>query len=200
MYSTNIYSTREYESIEYKRRDVPIGNSTNIDEVGKNEFLLFNDHEDNYYGMVKDYLGNICDSSCNNVKNIFYSNRNIHTIAIHIQKRVFCEIRKFPDIEKNIDIIYPPENRKLMNRIGLEPYLNETYDLYAQNLSKDIEKQVDKLNYIVIIKCSNKLIENLRFHLQYIRDIESPLQMMDRPISTSNTIARALPSSTDRFF
>ena len=154
--------------------------------------------------------------TCNgipDIRKIYFSTQNIRTIAQYTHKRVVCHVLKEhgPTKRKEIQTIYQaiqvdPDAilsgvdtsiiYKTFSPQHLQPYMNRTFMLHGRHISDNVQKQIDKLNYIAIVECSNKIINNIKFHLHYLADTNGPLSIWDRPVNASNSISLTLPSQS----
>lgn len=152
---------------------------------------------------------NTC-SGVPDIKKIFFSSRNMSIIAQYTHKRVMCKIDQSSTQVNQIKTIYPPieidmnnvgwEKSKIIGRVfspqHLQPYMDQTYMIHREDISDNVQKQIDKLNYIVIVNCSNKIINNIKFHLYYLNDTNSSINVWDRAVNASNSVSYTLPSQT----
>ena len=168
----------------------------------KNPDHYWKEHYNNKPLTKKDTCNGIPD-----IRKIFYSARNLSIIAQYTHRRVLCYTTKqfSPDKNPQIKTIYPAidvaenaTNHPLLYKIfspkNLQPLMDQTYRIYGEYISDDVQKQIDKLNYIVIVECSNKILTNIKFHLYYLADSSGTLSIWDRPMNASNSISYTLPS------
>lgn len=219
------------EKVDYTRDPIVVRTDYSIDQIAQAPFLFLNQHEKQYNQQVSkelyqtnpDHYWNerLNDTpltkkdTCNgipDIRKLFFSARNIRTIAQYTHKRVVCHVLKQHGTTKveQIQTIYPaiqvdPDKAlsgvntsttilKTFSPQHLQPYMDQTYRLHGQYTSDNIQAQIDKLNYIVIVQCSDKIINNIKFHLYYLADTNGPVSIWDRPINASNSISHTLPS------
>jgi hypothetical protein len=58
---------------------------------------------------------------------------------------------------------------------------------YSRNLPTNIKEQINELNEIVVDSIAQKLLTNVKSHVKYLEDINSPYKIMERPRNTSST-------------
>jgi hypothetical protein len=173
---------------------------------------LYQNNPDHYWTESVNNQALTKKETCNGVpdiRKIFFSPINMNIIAQYTHKRVLCKIDPSNHVHvKQIKTIYPPidvdtnipgwEKSHDIMRVytpqHLQPYMEQTYLIHREDISDNIQKQIDKLNYIVIVNCSNKIINNIKFHMYYLNDTNSALNTWDRPVNTSNSVSYTLPS------
>lgn len=192
---------------EYVRETYDPNTVQNFNQLKNNTFLIFNHHENQYFEMAKNQLYRDCnhdptlngkkltkEQTCNGVADIgkiFYSASNITILAKYIHKRIKCQITDLK-IESGLESIYPIINehensnavRKFFNKIYLKSTMEQVYDIYAENWNHDIDRQMDRLNFIVITTLSDKILTDIKFHSYYLQDISNPLQIEPRNENT----------------
>ena len=71
--------------------------------------------------------------------------------------------------------------------------MQDKYDNYAQYLSKDFDKQINKLNMMVIDYCVKEIQNELKSYMKYLKDSTSPYTNLDRPLFVNNKF-KTLPT------
>ena len=189
--------------------------------------VLYRSNPDHYWEQTVNKKALTKQDTCNgipDIRKIFFSERNGSILAHYIHKRVVCHALRHhsPDKIPQIKTIYPAIRvsldgsvdanaakniqliRKTFSPKNLQPYMDRTYRIYGQYISDNIQTQIDKLNYIVIVECSNKILSDIKFHLYYLADTtrgvpetsREHLSQWDRPMNASNSISYTLPSKT----
>lgn len=200
--------------------------------------VLYRSNPDHYWDQRLNNKPLTKKDTCNgipDIRKIFFSERNGNILAHYIHKRVVCHALQQYHQDKipQIKTIYPAIQaslegsggdsaaiqanaandlrliRKTFSPKNLQPYMDRTYRIYGQYISDNIQKQLDKLNYIVIVECSNKILKDISFHLYYLADTNGinrgvvgavgavrSVSSWDRPMNASNSISYTLPSQT----
>lgn len=112
-------------------------------------------------------MDDFCDSNTkvklfmedSTISNAFFSNKNIEKI----QKLI---ITKVYEANNNFKICKQDENELMI-------VMRSMYLAHSLNLEYDIEKQIDKLNNMVINYCVPNIIGNIHQYLTYIEDRKS---------------------------
>lgn len=121
-----------------------------------------------------------CDSGT--LSQIFYSDKNIELI----NKQVVLTIFKKTKGKIRIPFQLKDDLRVVMRWV----YIN-----YARNLPFKIKDQIINLNTEVVNQITPNLISAANQYLDYIRDIEKPLEPLPPPINASRD--RTLPSISE---
>lgn len=121
-----------------------------------------------------------CDSTT--ISQIFYSDKNIETINKQIVLTVFKKT--------NGKIRIPFQSRDDLKVVMRWVYIN-----YARNLPFKIKEQIITLNNEVVCQTVPNLITAANQYLDYLDDIEKPLEPLPRPVNAS--MDRTLPSISE---
>ena len=81
-------------------------------------------------------------------------------------------------------------NTKLQPYDKIISYMNTVYEVHTNPLTQNVEKDIIKLNNIVIDKMTNVMINEIKQHLGYIRDASQLPEPIGLPqhITTKNSI------------
>jgi len=107
----------------------------------------------------------------NSLSRTFFSNDNVERIQLQIINEVYKQSQK---------------------KIGKQSYqelqviMKSIYLQYSQNLKKNIEEQVQKLNKYVIDDCVRTIVANVLQYTKYIEDITTPTPVRFNPQNVSN--------------
>lgn len=127
---------------------------------------------------------------------LFFSQDNINNIQKLIRMTVYKEMNKVIDdqsindlmvIMRSIFLSYS-EHPKLIDSSMSEKEKKHLLILYTN--------EVDRLNNLVINECVPLVSSQLQQYLTYLHDASSPLQVMEKPISTSVTGTKSFRSQT----
>lgn len=127
------------------------------------------------------------EDECNlsGLSQIFFSDKNILKINNKLIKTIY-------NISEEKFII--PHQKKE----SLLIVMRWVWQGYAKNLPYKIKKQIRELNCIVIDEIVPGIITNLKQQVDYIEEINKPLQPIDRPINV-NHLGKTLPPISDIF-
>jgi hypothetical protein len=127
---------------------------------------------------------------------LFFSKDNINNIQQLIRMSVYKETNEIIDIQsindlmvimRSIFLAYS-EHPKLINESMSEKEKSYLLILYTE--------EVDRLNQLIINECVPLIISQLQQYLTYLHDASTPLQIMEKPISTSVTGTKGYRSIT----
>lgn len=121
-----------------------------------------------------------CDS--NTLSQIFYSDQNIELI----NKQLILTIFK----KTNGKIRIPNQSYNDLKVVMRWVYIN-----YARNLPFKIKEQIINLNNYVVCELVPNLISASNQYLDYLRDIDKPLEPLPPPVNVSKD--RTLPSISE---
>lgn len=116
---------------------------------------------------------------------LFFSEDNITNIQNLIRMTVYKEMKKVVDNQSNTDLMVImrsiflaySEHPKLINESMSEKERKHLLVLYTN--------EVDRLNQLVVNECVPLVISQLQQYLTYLHDASTPLQVMEKPVSTS---------------
>lgn len=205
--------SQEYVRESYDNKTII--NRKDFNEIKNHHYLFLNKHKNEYHKLCEERLYTKSneaeslpnDQKCGKVADIykmFFSLKNIIILGKFIHKRVSCEISSscnkvsieglksiYPIIGKDID---SKKVRDFFTIRSLTPMMDEVYSIYAEDWNHELERQIDRLNYIVILQMSDKIITDIKFHTYYLQDISNPLQVNDFNQINTNT-NQTLPST-----
>ncbi len=124
------------------------------------------------------------DRNRNPLSDMFYSRENMKRIQKMIKKEVYIRTRHAFKLDEDQD---ESDLMVSMNAVFLEN---------AKFLPFKIKQQVKELNRRAIDYIVPDMIVNLKQSYMYIKEINSPLQMMPRPMNVNNAGRKTLPSLT----
>jgi hypothetical protein len=153
-------------------------NSLNLSYDAKQEFSPYNNQN-----LVSTALKGMIEQ--NPVNKLFFSSENIQ----RIQKKI-----KIAVYEKSNGKFKLDEDQ---DESDLLIVMRSVYFDRCKNLPDNPVRQVKKLNEQVVDYLLPDLLTNIRQYYGYIRDISTPLTPPMRPISTSSSGRRILPSYTN---
>ena len=138
-----------------------------------------------------------------------FNNENIASTALKgmIEKnpvnKLFFSSENMQRIQKKITVaVYEKSNGKFkleedQDESDLIVVMRTVYFDHCKNLPDNPVRQVKKLNQQVVDYLIPDLLTNIRQYYGYIRDISTPITPPMRPISTSSSGRRILPSYTN---
>lgn len=80
----------------------------------------------------------------------------------------------------------------LQDKTQLQIVMRSIYLQYSRNLNADIPSQVLQLNNIVADELAPKIISNIKQYVKYLKDIDEPYQLLDRPKNMSSAGLKTL--------
>lgn len=156
-----------------------------IQDVFKTPFLFLNDHPKDYKSTVNKGLSGI---ACNTgLEKLYFSDRNIRRVQDKIKKA----IRDRTNGQFRLDEDQDPRDLHLA--------MKSVYIEHARPKSGGIVRQVKWLNNQVIDEVIPGIITNVRQYYGYLKDINSPLKPIPRPLNVSSAGRKTLPSVTTIF-
>jgi hypothetical protein len=175
---------REPEAFYDRGSGVPMMNKNNmtVQDIFRTPFLFIQEHRKDYNSMAPEALKGIQTES--ELSKLFFSDENIKRVQRMIKKEVFKrtngEFRLDVDQEL-LDVFL------LMRGIFLEQ---------ARFIPSQVVRQIKRLNQKVVMDAVPSILTNVRQDYGYLKEINSPLRLIPRPINASNGNRRALPSVT----
>lgn len=153
-----------------------------VQDIVRTPFLFLQDHHRDYKSVVETTLKGV--QSPNEMNKLFFSEENIKRIQKKIKLAVATKTNnKFRlDVDQNVD--------------DLILVMRSVYMEYGRYLPNNIVRQVKQLNDQVVKTVLPDIITNIKQYYGYLRDINSPLKPMDRPVNINNAGRRTLPSVT----
>ena len=132
-----------------------------------------------------------CDSTKNIISDtplskVYFSEDNIDLIQDELKQGVY---------EKT-------DNKYVIDRQSDTELLIIMRSIYLQNsknLPYDIKSQIIKLNRLVLNYCIPNIISGILSYNQYIKDINNPIQPMDRPQNVNSAGTKTLKSVSSIF-
>ncbi len=115
---------------------------------------------------------------------IFFSDKNID----RIQKQIKIEINKY--FKGKMKLLVDQD------KLDLIQVMRYIYFEYGKNLPFNYAQQVKELNIRTIKYIIPDMITNIKQQYDYIRDINSPMKTLDRPLNVNSAGRRSLPSTT----
>jgi hypothetical protein len=138
-------------------------------------------NENNQYYILRGY-------TLDEVGIKFFSKKNID----HVQSM----IKKIVNVKTNNRVILT-ENQ---NEMDLLLNMRAIYLLHNRALPYSVNKQVDMLNEKLLEFIIPDMLTNILQHIDYIRDIQSPLKPIDRPLNDSLKGSKTPKSYTNVIF
>ncbi len=153
-----------------------------VQDIARTPFLFLQDHHRDYKSIVETTLKGV--QSPNEMNKLFFSEDNIRRIQKKIKLAVATKTKnKFRlDVDQNVD--------------DLILVMRSVYMEYGRYLPNNIVRQVKQLNDQVVKTVLPDIITNIKQYYGYLRDINSPLKPMDRPVNINNAGRKTLPSVT----
>lgn len=179
------------QSDPYKGADVKgelaVLNSNNmtIEDIYKTSFLFTQEHNKNYKNMGAEAIKGLHSNT--EMSKLFFSDKNIR----RLQKKIRNEIFYRTDGEFRLDV--DQEQRDLFT------VMRATYFEHGRFYPNQVVRQVKRLNQIVVNEIVPGIITEIKQEYGYIREINKPLNPIDRPLNVSNAGRRQLPSFTTTF-
>ncbi len=156
-------------------------NMTILDSY-KTGFLMTNDHRKNYNNMGEVVLKGVME--CSKLSDLFFSDKNI----TRIQKKMKVEVY---NRTKGQYLLEAEQDKTKLSLIMRNMYLE-----YALNQPKNLVRQVKRLNKLTVDAVVPGMITNIKQYYGYIKDINQPLQPMNRPVNMNSAGRNSLPSFT----
>lgn len=179
---------REGEPLYDRGQGVPAITEHNmtIQDIYRTPFLFIQEHRNNYKEIGKNALKGIIVQS--ELSKMFFSDENIKRIQKMIKKEVYKRTRgEFRlDLDQDLNDIYIA--------------MRATYLENARFLPGQVVRQVKRLNIRVVSEIVPGIITELRQYYGYLKEINKPLNPIDRPINANNAGRLQLPSITTSWF
>ena len=127
-------------------------------------------------------VNNIQQSS--NLSNIYFSEENITNIQNQIRYQV-----------------YKSTNEKIgrQSDTELKIIMRSYYLQYGKNDPNNLREQILELNNLVLNYCTPKIIDEIKQHMGYIRDVQNLPMPLERPMNMSSAGTKYLKSVTSTF-
>lgn len=113
------------------------------------------------------------------LSDLFFSQENVDYIQTQIIYRVYEKTQKKHVVGRQSD----DELIIVMRSVYLQ---------HGKNYDFDLDKQVNKLNEIVLDYCVDNVFVNLTQHVEYIKDITQDQPILERPESTDLKLSKTL--------
>lgn len=153
-------------------------------DVMKMPFMIFQAHPDDYYSMANNNLEDAEKESILSKK--FFHPDNIDLIQRKLIYEIFNRSKGEYLIEKQ-------------NERDLMAVMKSIFSQYAKHLPYNIDKQVQKLNFLVVHYLIPPMMSKIRGYFGYLDRTFGVQQVMDRPENVSNKGLKTLPSVTRTF-
>lgn len=178
------YYGKEYDA-QYDRgsgvQKINVNNMTNQD-IFRTPFLLLQEHRKNYKNMAEYALKGIHTDS--ELGRLYFSDENIKRVQRMIRKEVYK--RTGGQFKLEID----------QAQRDLYFAMRAVYAEHCRFLPGQIVRQVKRLNQKVVDETVPGMITEIRQHYGYLKEINKPLEPIDRPVNVSNAGRLTLPSIT----
>jgi len=161
-------------------------NNMTIEDVYRTGFLLSSDNRKDFKNLAPTALKGI-SSGESELSKLFFSDENIKRIQRMIKAEVF---RRTKGVFR-IDVDQESREIFLLCR--------SIYMQQARFLPGETVRQVKRLNEKVVSECVPDMISAIRQEYGYLKEINSPLNPIPRPICASSRGHRVLPSVCTTF-
>lgn len=159
--------------------------------ANKQEFSNYEDDISNYSLETDTHCDNITNTKygpmqleVTPVYKLFFSDENIARIQKKIKQQVYNDSKG----QYKLDV---DQNERDLFIVMRSIYLDN-----AKNLNKAIVRQVKMLNEIVVRTVMPDIMTNIKQYYGYLKDINTPLKPLMRPMNVNNAGRRTLPSMT----
>lgn len=136
---------------------------------------LFQDYNPEVNSSRKEMIKNLVrinENSENILENVYFSDENIDLI----NKQIILSVWKKTNYEYKI---------KFQSKEQLLIVMRYVFSEYAKYLPYNIKQQIIDLNCITVGEIIPNIITNCKQHIDYIKDITKPRQLLETPKSTS---------------
>lgn len=140
----------------------------NLDGFTSNPFELFENLNVNNENKFDKLTGTFQESE---VSKLYFSQENLDYLQSQIISRVYDKTSKRFGVGRQSD----DELIIVMRSIYLQ---------HGKNYNKELDKQVNVLNEIVLDYCVDNVYNNLLQHFEYIKDITREQPVLERPETT----------------
>ncbi len=86
---------------------------------------------------------------------------------------------------------------KKQNESDVHVVMRSIFLQHAKHLQTNIKQQIIELNNLVVNDVVPGIINEIKTHDKYIKQVFGPVELLDRPVSTSNAGLKSLPSITN---
>jgi len=163
-------------------------NNLTIADIYKTPFLFLNEHHKNFKTLPPTVLNNnTCNINNNKLTDIFYSKENMDRIQKLIKKAV--TIKSNNKIKLDVD----QEEKDLF--LAMKAVFIENAELYTLRYVHEVKR----LNMLVVNSILPGIMSNVLQYYGYLRDINNPRKLIDRPINVSSAGRKTLPSISGIF-
>lgn len=185
--NTPPYYNKPSEEFSAKSQGIPLADKFHMTQadIYKSGFLLSRENP-----VPQDIYINVAEKELdmnNEVARIFFSDRNMRRIQQKIKQAVYDKTHGKFKMDADQD------NKDLLI------VMTAVYKLNAKFLRDYPVRQVKTLNSKTVDFLIPDLITNIKQYYGYLKDINTPMQMITRPLNTSNAGRRTLPSLTTTF-
>jgi len=192
-----------------KNKDISNGveplneNNLRIQDIYKTPFLFLNEHHKNYKEILPNILyNNVCDDDpsnknyvykCNNkstlkINNLYFSKDNTRRLQNLIKREIFIRTNKKFKLDADQD---EKELFLSMRAIFIE---------HAILNSPTPVREVKRLNKLLVDSTVPGMLTHILQYYGYLKDINQPRELLNRPINVNNAGRQTLPSVTQVFF
>lgn len=184
----------------------PILSKSTYGTVSNNGLTPFNGVDDPSYEMFEDKFKNNSEKTYKNhntaLKSISYcdKDRGDHGIG-----EIFFSPENIKRVQKMLKReIYVRTQGKFkisdQNEADLLVAMRAVYMEYSRFLPFRIISQVKTLNRKLIEYIAPDIVTNVKQHYDYIKEINSPIKPIDRPLNVNNAGRKSLPSISTLYF
>lgn len=116
---------------------------------------------------------------------LFFSDKNVKNVQKLIRMLVYKHTKEVIDYQSNTDLLVIM--RSIFLAYSQHPKLidESMSEKEKKKLLLQYTQEVDRLNQLVINACVPLVVSQLQQYLVYLHDASSPLQVMEKPLSTS---------------
>jgi len=155
-------------------------NNMTIQDIYRTPFLFLQEHKKNYVNMTGPALKGIQQNS--ELSKLFFSDENFK----RVQKLLKKEVARRTSGEFRLDT---DQDQKDLFIVMRAVYLE-----HARTLPGQIVRQVKRLNEKVMDEVVPSMITEIKQYYGYLKDINKPIDPIDRPMNVSNAGRLSLPS------
>jgi hypothetical protein len=141
-----------------------------FDTVSEDPYGSDKIHKHGYATLVAKEYGT-CDPP--KVMKLYFSNKNIKRIQEKLKSEVYSRSYKKFMLDEDQDVL------------DLVTSMRAVYRMYAKSLPVAIVRQVKVLNEQTVQYVAPGIMENLKQHYDYLRDIKNPIRPLPDPINVN---------------
>jgi hypothetical protein len=155
-----------------------------IQDIFRTPFLFLNDHHKDYKSTVNETINNISCSS--GLHRMFFSDKNTRRIQDKLKRAIYektnGQFKSEDQDPRDIDII-----------------MKAVYKEHARFTETGLVREIKRLNQQLVDDTLPGMITNIKQYYGYLKDINSPIKPIPRPLNMSSKGRRILPSITTIF-